>query len=39
MKKSSAWIMLVPGLVILLVCLAIPLLRVLAPRDVYKRQV
>lgn len=31
MKKSSAWIMLVPGLVILLVCLAIPLLRVLAP--------
>ena len=32
MKKSSAWIMLVPGLVILLVCLAIPLLRVLAPR-------
>ena len=24
MKKSSAWIMLVPGLVILLVCLAIP---------------
>ena len=30
MKKSSAWIMLVPGLVILLVCLAIPLLRVLA---------
>ena len=31
MKKSSALIMLVPGLVILLVCLAIPLLRVLAP--------
>ena len=31
MKKSSAWIMLVPGRVILLVCLAIPLLRVLAP--------
>ena len=31
MKMSSAWIMLVPGLVILLVCLAIPLLRVLAP--------
>ena len=31
MKKSSAWIMLVPGLVILLVCLSIPLLRVLAP--------
>ena len=31
MKKSSAWIMLVPVLVILLVCLAIPLLRVLAP--------
>ena len=31
MKKSNAIIMLVPGLVILLVCLAIPLLRVLAP--------
>ena len=31
MKKSSALIMLVPGLVILLLCLAIPLLRVLAP--------
>ena len=31
MKKSSKLIMLVPGLVILLVCLAIPLLRVLAP--------
>ncbi len=31
MKKSSTLIMLVPGLVILLVCLAIPLLRVLAP--------
>lgn len=31
MKKSSAFMMLVPGLVILLVCLAVPLLRVVAP--------
>lgn len=31
MKKSSAFIMLVPGLVILLVCLAFPLLKVLLP--------
>lgn len=31
MKKSSTLIMLVPGLVILLVCLALPLLRVLVP--------
>ena len=31
MKKSSAFMMLVPGLVILLVSLAIPLLRVVAP--------
>ncbi len=31
MKKSSAFMMLVPGLVILLVSLAIPLLRVIAP--------
>ncbi len=31
MKKRSAVIMLAPGLVILLVCLAVPLLRVLAP--------
>ncbi len=31
MKKSSAFMMLVPGLVILLVCLAVPLLRVIAP--------
>lgn len=31
MKKRSAVIMLAPGLIILLVCLAVPLLRVLAP--------
>ena len=31
MKKSSAFMMLIPGLVILLVCLAVPLLRVVAP--------
>lgn len=31
MKKSSTFIMLVPGLVILLVCLAVPLLQVLVP--------
>lgn len=31
MKKSSTWIMLAPGLMILLVCLAVPLLRVLVP--------
>lgn len=31
MKKSSTFMMLVPGLVILLVCLALPLLRVVAP--------
>lgn len=31
MKKSSAFIMLVPGLVILLVFLAFPLLKVLVP--------
>ncbi len=31
MKRSSAWMMLAPGLVILLVCLAMPLLKVLIP--------
>lgn len=31
MKKSSAWFMLTPGLVILFLFLAIPLLRVLFP--------
>ena len=31
MKKSSAWCMLVPGLVILFLFLMIPLLRVLVP--------
>ena len=31
MKKSSAWFMLIPGLVILFLFLAIPLLRVLFP--------
>ncbi|MDO4328685.1 MAG: ABC transporter permease [Lachnospiraceae bacterium] len=31
MKKSSTWIMLAPGLIILLVCLAMPLLKVLVP--------
>lgn len=31
MKKSSAWIMLAPGLIILLGCLAVPLLKVLVP--------
>lgn len=31
MKKSSTWMMLAPGLIILLVCLAVPLLKVLVP--------
>lgn len=31
MKKSSTWMMLAPGLIILLVCLAMPLLNVLVP--------
>ncbi|MDO5416643.1 MAG: ABC transporter permease [Lachnospiraceae bacterium] len=31
MKRSSTWMMLAPGLLILLLCLAMPLLRVLAP--------
>ena len=31
MKKSSTWMMLAPGLIILLVCLAVPLLKVLIP--------
>ena len=31
MKKSSAFVMVVPGLVILAVCLFLPLLRVLVP--------
>ncbi len=31
MKKSSTWMMLAPGLIILLVCLAMPLLKVLVP--------
>ncbi|MCC8060408.1 MAG: ABC transporter permease [Clostridiales bacterium] len=31
MKKKSAWMMLAPGLLILLVCLAIPLCKVLIP--------
>lgn len=31
MKKSSTWMMLAPGLIILLLCLALPLISVLAP--------
>lgn len=31
MKKSSTWMMLAPGLIILLLCLALPLVSVLAP--------
>ena len=31
MKRSSTWMMLAPGLIILLVCLALPLVTVLAP--------
>ena len=31
MKKSSAFVMVVPGLVILVVCLFLPLLKVLVP--------
>lgn len=31
MKKSSTWMMLAPGLIILLICLAVPLLKVLVP--------
>lgn len=31
MKKSSTWMMLVPGLIILLLCLGLPLISVLAP--------
>lgn len=31
MKKSSTWMMLAPGLLILLICLAVPLLKVLVP--------
>lgn len=31
MKKSSTWMMLAPGLVILLACLAMPLLKVIVP--------
>ena len=31
MKKRTTWMMLVPGLVILLICLAIPLIKVIAP--------
>lgn len=31
MKRSSTWMMLAPGLIILLVCLALPLVSVLAP--------
>mgnify|MGYP004527305509 FL=1 len=31
MKKRTTWMMLAPGLVILLICLAIPLIKVIAP--------
>ncbi len=31
MKKSSTWMMLAPGLIILLLCLGLPLISVLAP--------
>lgn len=31
MKKSSTWMMLAPGLIILIVCLAVPLLKVIVP--------
>ena len=36
MKKSSAWFMLTPGLVILFLFLAIPLLRVLFPSILFR---
>ena len=32
MKKSSTWMMLAPGLIILLLCLGLPLISVLAPK-------
>lgn len=31
MKKSSTWMMMAPGLIILILCLALPLIRVLVP--------
>ena len=31
MKKSSTWMMLAPGLIILLLCLGLPLISVLTP--------